>query len=400
MIDEETLVRICITSFSAEEISKSKTLLFDSVSVGRLKIKRKNKGKEERDLVDIVNVFKSMEPDLFPIYVARDLDRLPPLVYDHFDCSKILKDLLKVQTEINDLKATYVTKNELSDLKTELLLLKNNSLTPSVSNVNTKRGGWMLDSDPVGLINMSNSSLSETNNINIGNESTKIGYENNSKQCKDISYKGTMRVDTKQNECESAVCQRSLLPKPVSDGELRVAGIKRPTHTSETPVPATATDRGPTNQLITTQLVKGSEPSDNDNDNGWQRVSKRRKPMKYRYIGKAGSCRDNEGKFKAVDKRVAIFITKIHKDTTENDIIDYVYRKTQETIILEKISFAFESDYKAYKFHVLEHKSSIFLDSNLWPQGIIFRKFVNFKGKKQKNTNGNINAVVGTNTSQ
>ncbi|KAJ8704358.1 hypothetical protein PYW08_013082 [Mythimna loreyi] len=76
VIDEDTLVRLCTSTFTSEDIENSKTLLYESVSVQKAKIKRKNKGKEQRDLVDIINVFKSVEPDQFPIFVARDLEKL------------------------------------------------------------------------------------------------------------------------------------------------------------------------------------------------------------------------------------------------------------------------------------------------------------------------------------
>lgn len=90
VIDEDTLVRICSSTFSTEEIEKSKSMLYESVPVDKAKIKRKNTGKEKRDLVDILSVFKTVEPDLFPIFVARDLERLPPVLFDHLDCTKLL----------------------------------------------------------------------------------------------------------------------------------------------------------------------------------------------------------------------------------------------------------------------------------------------------------------------
>lgn len=90
-------MRICSSSFTIEHIGKSKELLYESVCSDKAKIKRRNKGREQRDLADIVNVFKSMEPDIFPIFLARDLERLPPILFDHLDFTKLLTDLLKIQ---------------------------------------------------------------------------------------------------------------------------------------------------------------------------------------------------------------------------------------------------------------------------------------------------------------
>jgi hypothetical protein len=49
VIDEDTLVRICSSAFSSEEIERSKELLFESIPVEKAKIKRKNKGKKQRN---------------------------------------------------------------------------------------------------------------------------------------------------------------------------------------------------------------------------------------------------------------------------------------------------------------------------------------------------------------
>lgn len=98
-----------------------------------------------------------------------------------------------------------------------------------------------------------------------------------------------------------------------------------------------------------TVLTINSNSQKNDLDhnkhNEWQVVNYHKKPMRYRYTGSAGVCRDNEGKFKAADSRIPILITTIHNDTSEKDITDYVFNKTKEIILLEKISFKYEREY-------------------------------------------------------
>lgn len=101
----------------------------------------------------------------------------------------------------------------------------------------------------------------------------------------------------------------------------------------------------------------------------------------YRFVGKLGSAKQIDGKFKAADTMVPIFITRVHKETSEKDIEEYVRNKTQENIVLEKITTKKEMDYNAYKFFVSKQKMFMFLDTSLWPEGVIFRQFVNFKHK-------------------
>ncbi|CAG4974619.1 unnamed protein product [Parnassius apollo] len=141
--DEETLVRICKSAFTSEDIKNSKTLLFESIPTDKRKILRKNKGKEERDVADMINLFKTTEPDLIPVFVARQLDKLPPILWDHLYCSKLLKDMITMKTEIVGIKSTYATLECVNELRTEVYELKTDSQPPaSAFKMNMKRGAW------------------------------------------------------------------------------------------------------------------------------------------------------------------------------------------------------------------------------------------------------------------
>lgn len=156
VIDEETLLRICVTSFTANEIKKSKSLLYDSLSTDKRKIARRNDGKESRDMQDIVSLLKSSDPDVIPKFVARGLEKLPPVTFDHLDVTKLLKDLVLMKSEIADIKSTHATSEQLNTLKNELFDKKFHTISSShykyrSINVNTKRGGYM-DSGPFGIL--------------------------------------------------------------------------------------------------------------------------------------------------------------------------------------------------------------------------------------------------------
>lgn len=117
----------------------------------------------------------------------------------------------------------------------------------------------------------------------------------------------------------------------------------------------------------------------------WKVVQRRKPRLSYRYLGTTGSSEDVGGNFKSAVMKVPIFITKVHKETTKTDISDYVLRRTQEKISLEKITFRRGKRPKCIKFLVPETKLPLFLDDKLWPQGIIFRRFINFKPKNNMN---------------
>lgn len=404
VIDEDTLVRICSSTFSTEEIEKSKSMLYESVPVDKAKIKRKNTGKEKRDLVDILSVFKTVEPDLFPIFVARDLERLPPVLFDHLDCTKLLKDLLRVQNDVKDLKETYVTQAQLSELRTEMLKIQNESLVPaSVCKVNMKRGAWLMDSGPIGLshgINSSmdgcNSSVEETSlNGQIISEqrletALKVGGEQpitvtrpQSQQAEDA---GGSSASHGAAAAPTGVSRPMTSPARVAASPLLSAdriAYNNNGHTSKTGEESTESRK-------VTLSVTERETMQSEDDKGWQKVSHRKKPMKYRYLGTTGISRGTEGNFKAAVRKVPILITKVHKDSTERDIAKYIFEKTRENIVLERIDAKYDREYNSYKFFISENQLTVFLDRKLWPEGIIFRRFVNFKTRKMNDTNKSI----------
>ncbi|KAG7306504.1 hypothetical protein JYU34_009143 [Plutella xylostella] len=59
-MDEESLLRVCATSFPEEDVAEAKKLLFDSVS--KTGIRRRKAGKNRRELEDIIDLFQQTPP--------------------------------------------------------------------------------------------------------------------------------------------------------------------------------------------------------------------------------------------------------------------------------------------------------------------------------------------------
>ncbi|PZC73159.1 hypothetical protein B5X24_HaOG209951 [Helicoverpa armigera] len=117
VMDEESLIRIIVSAFSGAEINEAKNLLFNSVSTTTRNISRR-KNKEQKDIEDIICLFKSTDPDKTPIFVARELQKLPPVTFDHVDVTRLLKDIVLLQSEIRNIKETYATIDYVNELKT------------------------------------------------------------------------------------------------------------------------------------------------------------------------------------------------------------------------------------------------------------------------------------------
>lgn len=54
-------------------------------------------------------MFKSLDSEKIEIFVAHDLNKLPPVTFDHVDITRLLKDIVVLQNEVKPIKNTYVT---------------------------------------------------------------------------------------------------------------------------------------------------------------------------------------------------------------------------------------------------------------------------------------------------
>ncbi|KAJ2945535.1 hypothetical protein O0L34_g354 [Tuta absoluta] len=382
--DELTLVRLCSSAFTSDEIKKSKSLLFNAIPTQKRKITRKKDGKEQRDLHDIIDLFRSVEPDDIPVFVARQLEKLPPLTFDHLDCTRLLKDIVSLRVDIDFIKSSYAMQSNIEEIKQEIQTLKLG--TPSrFCNVNTRRGAWRGgengSSGPMGMSHLHNSTFAAQIELNKEDLSSLGECEVNDS----IKYRTILTTTeplTSKHQ-DTVIEKHNKQPPPSPSPVTQVLDVNA--SASETARKQNKCYNMQEQVLPTAQPQSSNLGSNHyEKDKEWQQVKRKKKPS-YRYSGQFGAatCTLNEN-FKAADRKIPMFITNIHKETTEEEIINYILNKTQERVSLEKILMKRPTNHDAYKFLINPDKLPLFIDVNLWPKGIIFRKFVHFKYKVTK----------------
>lgn len=355
VIAKTNLISICESAFSIEDIKHAKSLLFESVKTTQRKVNRRNDGQKRRDLEDILDVFRVLEPEDIPIFVARDLHKLPPVTFDHIDVTKFLKDLVLLRSEMEYVKENYATVKQLQDMKKEF---QTDQIPGSLSNrkINLRRGGYLLDSGPMGLsvvdaIDSSvNTSVERSNNNNMEYRSLALSRADD----------GVPITCTSGN---STLLQTSLVVEnQLSDNLVDNLSTRR------------------TMAEVVQEGKKKREKSTTSNP--WILVEKKRPKM---FTGRKGLAISNTSdKFRAADLKIPLFITYVNKDTSVEDICDYIKNKTNESVFLEKIAMKTERSYNAFKCYVPKIKLDVFLNDQLWPDGIIFRRFM----QRRSDSNG------------
>lgn len=399
VMDEESIVRLCTTSFSEENIETAKKLLFDSITKEHRNIRRKRSGKAQRDLYDVISIFKQVDPEHIPIFVARELHKLPPVTFDHIDATRLLKDIVVLQNEVKNMKLTFVTEDELKEVKNELKILKQESGSNFEMYINKKRGGsskidsFCPDSGPIGLSPFCGTEMAIPDIRNRKSASAEREISKQASVLPSLSPQYNSKVETamtKQsastecnNICEKAVDVPSLSPR--CNHNIETAMTNQPV-TATSPMRAImmtherspVNSRWPKSKTFSESVKDKGEWKEQDVTDEWK--TKQRKRLRNRLIGIEGKAnvQPNE-KFRAAKITDALFINNVDKDTTEKDILDYIKQKTNVLdITLKKIQMQKIRPYNAYKIFVPHTKTQMFLNDDLWPEGITFRRFVYF----------------------
>lgn len=402
-MDEVSLVQLCLSAFSAEDIQNAKNLLFESVPTQLRKVTRKKDGKSERNLYDVISLFKQTDPELVPIFVARELWKLPAVTLDHIDVSRTLKELQLLQIEIKNIKEAYVTKEELLEVKNELTNLKQMSLVNNFDmNVNCKRGGgggiidsFCLDSGPMGLQNVVQDNIQPSTSTS----TTHLPHITITRTPKSRGPSVHSSANKKTAVLSHKKCNKPVIFEKTCQPIERSANAATEIAVDEVCVAAASVSEPEQQHGNNPQIDMWSKPKTLEGvvniDGEWKRESPsqewrmvQRKRLRNRLTGTRGSAQPDVN-FKAAEITVPLFINNVDKATNELDIINYIRQKTSVSVQLKKINMKKQKRYDAYKIFVPHNKLSLFLDDCLWPEGIQFRKFIYFNRNNYDKNNEN-----------
>lgn len=90
--------------------------------------------------------------------------------------------------------------------------------------------------------------------------------------------------------------------------------------------------------------------------------------------GITGKGSTNINNLKAAEKKIEMYITRLHKDTTVNDITEFLKKKFPE-VRCEQGQSKFPECYSSFKITINENNYNSFMNPDLWPSGIYINKF-------------------------
>ncbi|XP_049884440.1 uncharacterized protein LOC126379667 [Pectinophora gossypiella] len=332
VMDEVSLLQICETNFSEAEIDKAKNIIFEFT--GHRYMNRKGDAKNKRNLQDILRLLHETDPDLLPSFVAKDLNRLPPITFDHVDVTSLLKDILVLKQSVSAIRSDFVQRPEVVEVK-ELLAEFRQELDQLRA--------------PHEIIKYK-----------------KIAGESVAKSYKQVA---SQKIGTQSANCGTqAVCADARAPSlPLPPARLSRTSLDQTLQREERPLNCARSDDN-----FDTSLEKSFKTVVN---------GKKRRKAKKNISNKKGTAIIASSKIRIAPRLSYIYASRFHEDTTEKDISEFVSESGHHTQKVEKLPQFRRTSFASFKLTILQEQEATFLSESFWPSGVEYRKYI-YRGPK------------------
>ncbi|KAI5634168.1 hypothetical protein NE865_13124 [Phthorimaea operculella] len=329
VMSEKSLIDICANHNTVEEITTAKNLLFENVTTNLRQINRKS-DKKRKDIQDIVTVLKEVNPKTAPIFVARDLHRLPPVNFDHVDASSLLKNINDLRNEIDIIKKSYTTKHDIGDIKNEIINMITRENPTSIQ--------LTRELDPQTPVQKTTFQHAVGDLSPGTNMSGPAGF-----------------IHTPIQETDNLRHQNNN--KIVSSSAHKQIGAKSTT----VPLPKLETP----NSKETPQRIV---------EEGFHLVENKKK-RKITNIRGAGINTNATLKVSASTAAIDIYVSGFDKSVPVSDLKEYLNEIENSVISVELLPERDGIDFSAFKIKVPREKAKVILNPNIWPVGITVGKY-------------------------
>ncbi|KAF9800956.1 hypothetical protein SFRURICE_014129 [Spodoptera frugiperda] len=358
VMDEVSAVQICASNFSEPDVAASKQLLFRLLNKSDQMVSRRRDG-TKKSIQDIITLLKETDPDDVPTFVAKDLNKLPPVTFDHVDVTSLLKDIVFLFFCFFFLKASLAdvqrkldaSQVAVADLRSELNeLRKSATVTGSpatgASNVNMRRGA---------CLEVSGASFASA----VLSPSPRSPPNAEPAQCAPRAPRCPAPVPVGPPRTAARPLDQLL----DSAASTKHQGVRRDYAS------VAGSSVGATRKPI---IVKGTDQADEDGFVTVQRKKRRQRTNKNR-CGTAPA--EPNIKIRAAKPNTPMYISRLHYTTKAEDIVEYVRQKLKYAPRVQLLESRHNANFKAFVVRVPTCFLHLVLDENFWPQDVVFRRF-------------------------
>ncbi|KAI5635711.1 hypothetical protein NE865_11617 [Phthorimaea operculella] len=362
ILDEQSLLQICESAFTDKDVEIARKVLAD---LSLLRTSRQGEGKKKRSLQDIINVVKEQASNQqLPVFVAKDLHRLPPVTFDYIDVSTLLREITCLKQDVHNIQCDYIRGRDIADIRDQ------------VQNLQAKTKEF--DDSKAGK-----KTLKHKNEEHKKNKSTYSA---------DTEKKVDVETDTARGASERPSTANDVSRAARAPRAPRAAGAPRappPPPRHSRPHPPVAPENTPENIPLRATISpahKSRLTFDDtiidhniiDTDDSFTTVVN--KKTRYRSIkktnNKVGKAQLTASTKTLVAPRLTyIYASRFLPDTSVDDISTFLQESGKSVVKIEKLTQYKSTDFSSFKLTIYQAQEDSFLSEELWPSGIVYRRF-------------------------
>lgn len=325
VLDKLSIIQICATNFTDAEIVEAKNLFYKECGSTLKNVVRKGDDKKKKNIGDVLSIFEEIDPENQPCFVAKDLNRLPPVTFDHVDVTRLLKDMTAIKSDLTNLQLRI--NQELTDIRsglnrrdvTEANLTNSPKRTPTLESLPRVTGT---------LPPVSDASLTHTPTY------------------RDMAINRSRR-------------QRSMQVKPAP------RRVDESGHNSMAALGVCPSINSPVDALTYVDTH-----SDN-NDFKTVSYKKRRKP---KMLNMRGSMLSNS-RIQVAETLCHIYVSRAKKTVTVEDMQEHIRESGQNFVKVELLKAYRDTTFNSFKVTVNGSQAGTMMDAGFWPAGLVYRRF-------------------------
>ncbi|XP_045774235.1 uncharacterized protein LOC123873434 [Maniola jurtina] len=364
ILDEQSITQICSTNFTDAEIEAGKSILYNSCGDKVRHVQRKGEDKKKRNIKDVIRLLKEVDPDAQPNFVAKDINRLPPVSFDHVDVTRLLKDMTGMKNELSEFQTKMSA--ELAEIRNSVVeqIQKLNMTTPK------KRNSSLIPLTPPSLVSAQEPTLATTARSSItpnyrNNVHKRVSPTSPSKSLPLVAVPPPARTHAPCTEVAHTPTYRDIVFKTARPRQANSARMARVT-SGQSSVSADA------EPVIARPASSYKETMPDDKNASFTVVVNKFKTRKLRNMR---GTSDTQCKIQVADTQCSIYISRAQKSVSVDNILEHIADMGEECISVEQLKQRNETSFNSFKVTIPTRKLDIFLDGKFWPAGLVYRRY-------------------------
>ena len=396
----DVIVKMCTDFCDSDVIAAAKddlmgcvTLPEDDKRSGRRRVNLK-----EVHMKDIVSIFLEIKPEDVPVFLAGDVNNVPPMSLNNFDMSRIITDMEVLKSQMKIIQEAQETA-----LSAHVALCRETRDATNQSTSTPVRGGHSPVTSPIQQVVTTTLVEQRSTNDNNGSVSSDGDNDGHHVSTGDDADADIIRLAQTQGlipDHSLRTPRRQLVPRTVRQREAQLDGnpLAEPT-TSESTYSAAVRRSPPPRSPI--QTNHNGRPYHNDrrprDANGYGRADVRaggtgtdnraRNAQNGRGNNNSNGIITGNGEYfdlraaqqtqRKKKQRVGLFLSRVRPDFRCRDVVSHVRQVTGLTVRCEPIPTRYDT-YRSYCIRASSREIDRLMDGSLWPRGVIVKEYTKF----------------------